>query len=310
MAQKFTVPIVVRNLSASSSDALAVSVDGDTHDRIKFEAGGRIVWGTGASAGDVNLYRPSADLLKTDDAFQAAGVITLTSDGPPTTPLPDGALAVDVTNETLYVRANNAWVVASGGGGASVTVSDTAPASPEEGDLWFQSSTGDIFVYYSSTWVDIGGTSVANIAVTTTPPASPINGDLWFDTDTAKTYVYYNDGTSGQWVEIGAASAAASGADGYIQYATGGTFNSASALVWDNANSELEVDGIVSATGGVVTLTSAGAPAAALADGAIAVDTTNDTFYYRSNSSWKEVSGTTITSSTTDAALLIMEIGP
>jgi hypothetical protein len=248
VAQKFTVPIVVRNLSASSSDALAVSVDGDTHDRIKFEAGGRIVWGTGASAGDVNLYRPSADLLKTDDAFQAAGVITLTSDGPPSAALPDGALAVDTTNETLYVRANNEWVVASGGGGASVTVSDDAPADPEQGDLWFESDTGDIYVYYSSTWVDIGGSSVANIAVTTTPPASPVNGDLWFDTDTAKTYVYYNDGTSGQWVEIGAASAAASGQDGYIQFATGGTFNSASALVWDNANTQLEIGGNVQTT--------------------------------------------------------------
>ena len=100
-----------------------------------------------------------------------------------------------------------------------------------------------------------------------------------------------------------------SGQDGYIQFATGGSFNSASALVWDDANTELEVTGVISATGGLITLTSAGAPTATLADGAIAVDTTNDTFYYRSNSTWNEVSGTTITSSSTDAALITMEIG-
>lgn len=286
MAQKFTVPIVVRNLSASSSDALAVSVDGDTHDRIKFEAGGRIVWGTGASAGDVNLYRPSADLLKTDDAFQAAGVITLTSDGEPTAALPDGALAVDTTNETLYVRANNAWVVASGGGGASVTVSDTAPLDPEQGDLWFESDTGDIYVYYSSTWVDIGGSSVANIAVTTTPPSSPVNGDLWFDTDTAKTYVYYNDGTSGQWVEIGAASAAASGTDGAVQFSTGGSFDSSANLVWDDANNELEVTGNVTVTG---TLTVGGT---SLASRISTLESANSnivsgrTYYFTNNSQY------------------------
>ena len=261
MAQKFTVPIVVRNLSASSSDALAVSVDGDTYDRIKFEAGGRIVWGTGASAGDVNLYRPSADLLKTDDAFQAAGIVTLTSDGPPTEALPDGALAVDVTNETLYVRANNAWVVASGGGGASVTTSDSPPSSPDSGDLWYETATGSMFVYYddgdSQQWVEVGTAGVIAMTTSSDAPSTPSNGDLWFDTDTARTYVYYDDGSSQQWVEVGAASAAASGENGYIQFATGGTFNSASALVWDNANSELEVTGTVIADNVTISGTTA-----------------------------------------------------
>src|SRR6056300_1030058 len=129
-----------------------------------------------------------------------------------------------------------------GGGGASVTVSDTAPSSPSEGDLWFESDTGDILVYYGSAWVDVGGTSVANIAVQSTAPTSPVNGDLWFDTDTAQTFVWYDDGTSTQWVEVGAASAAASGTDGSIQFASGGTFSSdASNLVWDDTNNRLGI---------------------------------------------------------------------
>jgi hypothetical protein len=116
------------------------------------------------------------------------------------------------------------------------------PAIPSEGDIWFDSNTGDTLVYYGSVWVDVGGSSVANIAVQTTAPSNPVNGDLWFDTDTAKTYVWYDDGTSAQWVEVGAASAAASGTDGAVQFASGGTFSSdASNLVWDDTNNRLGI---------------------------------------------------------------------
>lgn len=313
MAQKFRTAITIAELGAASSQAFAANVDGDTQNRVAIDAGGKITWGSGSAAGDTNLYRSAADVLKTDDVFQAAsGVVTLTSAGTPSASLDDGALAVDTTNDLFYVRSNGAWITAGGGSGG-VTVSATEPTSPSEGDMWFDSTTGDIFVYYDSVWVDVGGSSVANIAVTTSPPSSPVNGDLWFNTDTGKTYVYYADGSSSQWVEIGAASAASSGVDGSVQFATGGTFDSSANLVWDDANNELEVTGVISATGGVVTVTSSGAPAASLADGAIAIDTTNDTFYFRSNSSWQQVTGGgggTITSSTTDAALLIMEIGP
>lgn len=313
MAQKFTTGITVRDLASAASDAVAVSVSGDSNDRIKFEAGGKVVWGSGASAGDVNLYRDAADRLKTDDAFQSdGGLITVTTAGTPTLSLPDGALAIDTVNNLLYIRTGGAWEIASGGG-ASVTTSDDAPSAPDDGDLWYETDTGSMFVYYddgaSQQWVEVGTAGVIAMTTSSTAPTTPANGDLWFDTDTARTYVYYDDGSSSQWVEVGAASAAASGQDGYIQFATGGSFNSASALVWDDANTELEVTGVISATGGLITLTSAGAPTATLADGAIAVDTTNDTFYYRSNSTWNEVSGTTITSSSTDAALITMEIG-
>jgi hypothetical protein len=41
----------------------------------------------------------------------------------------------------------------SGGSGASVTVSDTAPDSPSEGDLWWKSNDGSLYVYYDGFWV-------------------------------------------------------------------------------------------------------------------------------------------------------------
>jgi hypothetical protein len=34
----------------------------------------------------------------------------------------------------------------------------------------------------------------------------PTAGALWFKSDTAQTFIYYSDGTSSQWVEIGAVS--------------------------------------------------------------------------------------------------------
>jgi hypothetical protein len=57
-----------------------------------------------------------------------------------------------------YSAAKTAWKPTSaGGGGASVTVSNTAPSSPSDGDLWYDSSVLKLYVYYedgsSSQWV-------------------------------------------------------------------------------------------------------------------------------------------------------------
>ena len=42
------------------------------------------------------------------------------------------------------------------------SVSDTAPGSPEAGDIWYRSDTSQTLIYYDSTWVEIGHS--ANIA--------------------------------------------------------------------------------------------------------------------------------------------------
>ena len=150
MAQKFTVPITVKQLSSAGSDALTVYVDADTYSRLKIEAGGRITWGPGSGLGDVNLYRDSADVLKTDDTFKAPALYVDNIEIDPT-----GA----VTNDVLVFNGSKftaASVALGGGGGASLTVSDTAPISPTEGDLCFNSSNAKTYVYYDSTWVEVG----------------------------------------------------------------------------------------------------------------------------------------------------------
>lgn len=151
-----------------------------------------------------------------------------------------GELAINYADGKLFYKDDAGSIVDFAN--ARSSVSDTAPSNPSEGDVWFESDTGDVYVYYDSVWVDVGGTSVANIAMSDTAPSSPINGDFWFETDTGRTFVYYDDGTSQQWIEVGATSAAANGSDGAIQFASGGTFSSdASNFYWDDTNNRVGI---------------------------------------------------------------------
>jgi hypothetical protein len=85
-------------------------------------------------------------------------------------------------------------VQVTGGGGASVTISDTAPSSPNVGDLWWSSTLLTMFVYYndgtSSQWVvaspGISASSplvnapfsVANVAASGATALNWTNGDI------------------------------------------------------------------------------------------------------------------------------------
>ena len=71
------------------------------------------------------------------------------------------------------------------------------------------------------------------------------------------------------------------------------TFGGGSAVgdttLYRSAADTLKTDDVFQALAGVVTLATAGAPTTSLANGALAVDTTNDALYFRSNSTWNEV---------------------
>jgi hypothetical protein len=41
-------------------------------------------------------------------------------------------------------------------GRSTATVSTTAPSSPNQGQIWFDSSEGGTYVYYGSTWIEVG----------------------------------------------------------------------------------------------------------------------------------------------------------
>jgi hypothetical protein len=160
VARSFKTVVSVDDQASASSEALRTKVAGEGNARMSMDAGGKITWGSGSASGDVTLYRSAANTLKTDDTLVATtGIVTLATDGAPSTALDNGALAVDTTNDVFYFRSSGAWQEVSGGG-ASLTVSETPPASPEAGNLWFESDTGNTLVYYTdantSQWVELG----------------------------------------------------------------------------------------------------------------------------------------------------------
>ena len=114
-----------------------------------------------------------------------------------------------------------AWVAqsAGGGGGASVSVSDTAPTSPSEGDLWFNSSNTKMYVYFndgtSSQWIQSNPSGATSpITASDTAPTNPVENSMWFDSTDGTLYFRYNDGTSEQWVNLIGATSSGGGSGG------------------------------------------------------------------------------------------------
>ena len=126
-----------------------------------------------------------------------------------------------------YNSTSTLWdTISGGGGGSSVTVSDTAPASPSDGDQWFDSTDGSLSVYYndgsSSQWISTSGpagaagvdgtngtdgtdgasgspTSYANLAAF--PSSGNTAGNIGFAIDTKASYMW--DGVAWQRMSIG-----------------------------------------------------------------------------------------------------------
>jgi hypothetical protein len=161
-------PLRVTEFSSPSDEAVSARVSGDNVPRIRIDAGGRLTWGDGSLSGDTKLYRSSASALMLEGELTASlGIATRVVSGSPAFFMPNGSILVDQNSESLYFRVNNQWVAAgtgTGSGNASLTVSDTPPASPEAGDLWFESDTGKVFVYYDSFWIETGGGGATGVA--------------------------------------------------------------------------------------------------------------------------------------------------
>jgi len=125
--------------------------------------------GSGTSYLTNVFYRLDDDIVSQqeyNDRFQLASarsvLITITSDTPTT-------LYYWCTRHT---NMGNTIEVANpgAGGGASVEVLNTAPEDPENGDVWFNSDTGTMYVYVqdndSAQWVQPTGVTIgANVSV-------------------------------------------------------------------------------------------------------------------------------------------------
>lgn len=134
-----------------------------------------------------------------DDIDAAVGFTICTSSTRPSTPWA-GQPIFETDTLTPYIWSGSAWVVAGGGG--SIEISSTAPSTPGNGDLWWDSDDGKLYIYYddgsSQQWVDAAGPSVA---VQSTAPTG-YEGQLWLDSTDGSMYVYYTDpgGASSSWI--------------------------------------------------------------------------------------------------------------
>ena len=74
------------------------------------------------------------------------------------------------TNVTINQVGDNFIISSSASGGSSnVTVSDSAPGSPSQGDLWWKSDDGNLYIYYDGYWV-------ISTDITTGLPAGVVSG--------------------------------------------------------------------------------------------------------------------------------------
>lgn len=112
-------------------------------------------------------YDPNVDALYIWDGT-AWRLVTTTTFSSATLPLNnsetfslDPATALPSTTGVSTQSAFNIWAVSAlstletnaGTGNTTITVSDTEPTESSEGDLWFNTSTSQLFVDYDSSWV-------------------------------------------------------------------------------------------------------------------------------------------------------------
>ena len=121
----------------------------------------------------------------------------------------DGQTVVLANKTLVWSSATGTWNVQSSAssGGGSLSISDTAPSSPSDGDMWFNSTSLNLYAYYddgdSQQWIELSSNDAQMAAtVSDTAPSSPVNGDFWFDSSTLTWYTYYDDGDSQQWLDL------------------------------------------------------------------------------------------------------------
>ncbi len=105
-----------------------------------------------------NVVQLGAIFLNKVDATTAPTVNDDSGDG-----YEVGSIWIDVTNDKAYtcVDASTGAAVWTAGGGTSYVSSTSAPSDPEDGDLWFESTDGVLYIRTDSNWIDISTASGA-----------------------------------------------------------------------------------------------------------------------------------------------------
>jgi hypothetical protein len=90
-----------------------------------------------------------------------------------------------------YEAATGLWKNVAASGGASVTIAETAPATPTAGNVWYNSTEGTSYIYYDSFWVPISPPKAATTVISSA--SAPANTNvIWYNTENGNAYVYYD----------------------------------------------------------------------------------------------------------------------
>jgi len=59
----------------------------------------------------------------------------------------------------------------------------SAPSTPSEADLYYNTSDDKIYVYTGAAWTEVGSGSGSEVYYQSSEPSSPTDGDIWIDSD-------------------------------------------------------------------------------------------------------------------------------
>lgn len=221
-----TLPDVSGTLAISGSIALGTDTTGNYVATIAGTANEITVTGSGSETAAITLSLPanvtiSNNLIVTGDLTVSGNTTTintanlfiedniiLLNSGETSTPTLNAGIEVERgTSTNVDIRWNEStdkWQFTNNGstyvdlGAGGATISETAPASPVAGQVWFESDTAQTYVYYDSQWIEIGA-APGLASVSNSAPNSPAIGQFWFDSDSGATNIYYDS----QWIEVG-----------------------------------------------------------------------------------------------------------
>ena len=221
-----TLPDVSGTLAISGSIALGTDTTGNYVATIAGTANEITVTGSGSETAAITLSLPanvtiSNNLIVTGDLTVSGNTTTintanlfiedniiLLNSGETSTPTLNAGVEVERgTSTNVSIRWNEStdkWEFTNDGstytnlGAGGATISETAPASPVAGQVWFESDTAQTYVYYDSQWIEIGA-APGLASVSNSAPNSPAIGQFWFDSDSGATNIYYDS----QWIEVG-----------------------------------------------------------------------------------------------------------
>jgi hypothetical protein len=186
-----------KTISVTGQDNVVADSSTDT---LTFVAGSNVNITTNATSDSITIAATDTDTVT--NAFtniEVSGQDTVSAESTSDTlTLVAGDNVIITTNAT-----NDTITISSSGGssgGASVTVSDTAPAEPAEGDLWYNSLVGKTYIYYDGFWVEANPAQIGpegKFNVSSTAPEGPAEGQVWYNSDNARFYVFYDN----FWIE-------------------------------------------------------------------------------------------------------------